>query len=218
MRQTSMSPSESAILVRNTQPADIPQIIQLSSLVYPGPINWSEAQLLSHVQLFPEGQFVAVEPGTGQIVGMAASLIVLWDDYDMQTSWREFTDNGTFSNHDPLRGRTLYGAEVMVHPSCQGRGIGKALYRARRELAERRGLLRIRAGARLRGYGRVASQMGPEEYVQRVVRGELGDPTLSFQLAQGFKVLAVVKDYLRHDSESMGYAAVIEWVNEQAKK
>ncbi|GEM_PF-1459647 len=43
---------------------------------------------------------------------MAASLIVLWNDYDMKASWRDFTDHDMFTNHDPERGRTLYGAEV----------------------------------------------------------------------------------------------------------
>ena len=46
------------------------------------------------------------------------------------------------------------------------------------------------------------------------MRGEIGDPTLSFQLRQGFHVLAVVQGYLRNDPESLGYAAVIEWINE----
>ena len=40
-----------------------------------------------------------------------------------------------------------------------------------------------------------------------------GDPTLSFQLKQGFHVLAVVSKYLRNDPESHGYAALIEWLN-----
>ena len=43
--------------------------------------------------------------------------------------------------------------------------------------------------------------------------GTLADPTLSFQLSQGFEVLAVVSGYLLHDPESLGYAAVIEWLN-----
>ncbi|MBI1941235.1 MAG: hypothetical protein HYS33_06980, partial [Acidobacteria bacterium] len=45
------------------------------------------------------------------------------------------------------------------------------------------------------------------------VRGELRDATLSFQLKQGFHVLAVASGYLFHDPESSGYAAVIEWLN-----
>lgn len=210
-----MKTSENEIEVRNTQLEDIPGIIELSRAVYPESGPWSAEQLASHVAVFPEGQFVAVEHPSGRIVGMAASLIVLWDDYEMDSSWRDFTAQGFFTNHDPVNGRTLYGAEVMVRPDCQGRGIGKKLYQARRDLTERLELLRIRAGARLRGYHRYADQMSPQAYVRAVVRGEIGDPTLSFQLSQGFEVLAVVGGYLRHDPESLGWAAVIEWLNPQ---
>jgi GNAT superfamily N-acetyltransferase len=71
----------------------------------------------------------------------------------------------------------------MVDPEWRGRGIGGRLYEARRELTMRLGLRRIRAGARLRGYHRVADTMTAVEYVRRVERGELRDPTLSFQRA-----------------------------------
>lgn len=204
--------------VRQTAREDIAQIIELCRAVYPGSIPWNTEQLSSHQQVFPEGQFVVASLETGQIVGMAASLIVLWDDYDMNASWRKFTEDGTFRNHNPEAGRTLYGAEVMVHPRMQGRGIGKMLYCARRNLAVRLGLLRIRAGARLRGYNKFAGRLSPEEYVKRVEWGEIRDPTLSFQIGQGFHVLAVVQGYLAHDNESLGYAAVIEWINERVAK
>ena len=118
-----------------------------------------------------------------------------------------------FTNHDPVHGRTLYGAEVMVLPNRRRLGIGKALYAARRVLVEQLGLLRIRAGARLRGYHRYADRMTAEEYTAAVARGEVEDPTLTFQLKQGFTVLAVVSGYLRHDPESLGWAAIIEWLN-----
>lgn len=201
------------VRVRNTRPADFDAIVALSGAVYPGAPAWTHAQLASHHAVFPEGQFVAVDEETGEVVGMAASLIVWWNDYEMNSSWRDFTEGGMFTNHDPERGRTLYGAEVMVHPARQGQGIGKRLYDARRALTTRLGLLRIRAGARLRNYHKHADRLSPEEYVIKVVRGELGDPTLSFQLKRGFVVIAVVSDYLRHDPESLGHAAVIEWLN-----
>lgn len=200
------------VAVRNTRPGDFEGIAAISRAIYVGAPAWSEKQLSSHLAMFPEGQFVAERDG--RIVGMAASLIVLWDDYSMETSWRDFTDHGMFTNHDPERGRTLYGAEVMVHPAVQGQGVGKALYGARRTLVERLGLLRIRAGARLAEYSRHADRLSPEDYTQRVVRGELSDSTLSFQLAQGFVVIGVARDYLRHDPASHGHAAIIEWLNE----
>lgn len=101
----------------------------------------------------------------------------------------------------------------MVDPELRGLGIGKLLYAARRDLVKRLGLLRIRAGARLRGYSKVAGRMTAEQYTIEIVQGRLTDPTLSFQLKQGFEVLAVVSDYLRHDLESLGHASVIEWMN-----
>ena len=186
--------------------------------VYTSGAPWNEDQLTSHLRVFPEGQFVAVEAPAERVVGMAASLSVYWDDYDMKSSWRDFTDHGMFTNHDPVHGRTLYGAEVMVHPSMQGRGIGSQIYRARRDLVRRLGLLRIRAGARLRGYHSHSGRMSPEEYVIAVIRGDLTDPTLSFQLRHDFHVMGVVSDYLRHDPESLGYAAVIEWINTEVAK
>lgn len=206
------------IIVRHTRPEDFEGIADVCREVYPTSPPWNATQLGSHLSVFPEGQFVAVESATNRVVGMASSLIVLWDDYDINDPWRDFTDHGMFTNHDAARGRTLYGAEVIVRPSMQGRGVGKKIYAARRELVERLGLLRIRAGARLRDYHQHSAQMNAPDYVTRVVNGELADRTLTFQLRQGFHVIAVVGGYLQYDAESLGYAAVIEWVNSQIAK
>jgi ribosomal protein S18 acetylase RimI-like enzyme len=201
--------------VRSTRPDDIPGIEHLCREIYPEASPWNDTQIRSHLSVFPEGQFVAVESRTNAIVGMAASLIILWDDYSAAMDWNAFTGNGLFTNHDPDHGRTLYGAEIMVDPHRQRSGIGKKIYQTRRELTERWELLRIRAGARLRGYHRYAPRLSAEDYVIGVVRGRYHDPTLSFQLKQGFHVLAVVSGYLHQDPESLGYAAVIEWINHQ---
>lgn len=201
--------------VRNTTPDDFAGIIKLTEATYPGSPPWAVSQLQSHQSLFPEGQLVAIDTATDEVVGMAASLVVRWDDYDFGSSWREFTERGTFINHDPEFGKTLYGAEVMVLPGRRGLGIGKALYQARRDLTVQLGLLRIRAGARLRNYHKVAHRLTAAEYAERIVAGRTSDPTLSFQLRQGFRVLGVVSDYLKNDPESLGWAAVIEWQNNE---
>jgi len=205
----------SDILVRQTEPKDFPEIIALSKAVYSFPPYWNETLLSSHLKVFPEGQFVAIDSASGKLVGMAASLIIRWDDYELDGSWKDFTDGGLFTNHDPARGRTLYGGEIMVSPAVQRGGIGSAIYAARRRLVEDLKLPRIRAGARLRGYYRYADQMSPEDYAVKVIRGEVKGMTLAFQLKHGFRVLAVVADYLPGDPESLGHVAVIEWINEK---
>jgi GNAT superfamily N-acetyltransferase len=214
-----MSPDIRAeITVVNTRPEHFERIISICQDVYPSSKPWSRDQLTSHLAVFPEGQFAALHEPSGLVVGMAASLIVLWDDYEFDHSWREITDEGMFTTHDPENGHTLYGAEIIVDPAWQGRGVGKRLYAARWDLCERLGLLRIRAGARLAGYLAYSDRMTAVEYVQRVIHGEIGDPTLSFQLKQGFHVLAVTDTYLYKDPASQGFAAVIEWVNEEVAR
>jgi len=201
------------VIVRQTREADLPGIRSLAGLAYPFEEEpWDLLYLRSHHRMFPRGQSVAEDAKTGEIVGMSASLIVDWDDYELDDNYRDFTDHYMFTNHNPA-GRTLYAAEVMTHPNRRGQGIGKKLYARRRELVRQLGLDRIRAGARLRGYGRYVDQLSPEQYLTHVLEGEIGDPTVSFQLKQGFEVIGIVADYFGRDPESLGYAAIIEWLN-----
>lgn len=208
-------PSE--ILVRHTTPSDFPGIRALGEVVYPHDAGYTDDYLQRQLDAFPEGQFVAVEIDTQRVVGMASTLIVSWEDYEFSASWTEITGGGYLTTHDPT-GRTLYAADVMVHPDFQGRGVGRQIYAVRRELATRLKMIRIRAGARLAGYQAYAGRMSPEDYTLKVVNGELRDPTLSFQLARGFHVIGVVRDYLDDDPESQNHAAFIEWINHRVAK
>lgn len=204
--------SGSEFLIRNTELEDIEQILEISDEAYPKSGGWGQSQIRSQIEAFPEGQFVVIESGSGRVVGMAASLIIRDEDYPLDAKWKDITEWGHFGTHDPARGKTLYGAEIMVRPTHQGQGVGKLLYRSREALVRSRGLLNIKAGARISGYYRHAQQMSPREYTLRVVRGELTDPTLSFQLKRGFRVLGITPRYF-YDPESLHYAAVIEWLN-----
>ncbi|MBY0516491.1 MAG: phosphoenolpyruvate carboxylase [Bacteriovoracaceae bacterium] len=205
--------SKSNIEVIHPRPEHFEGIQDLCKRVYPFTKPWSIAQLESHRSYFPGGQLVAIDTETGKVVGLAFSLIILWDDYSPQDNWSDFTSNGFFQNHNPKKGKTLYGAEVMVDPEMRGRGIGKMLYKGRQDLVEKYELKRIRAGARLRGYSKYKDKLTPYEYTVQVAQKKIYDPTLSFQLNQGFVVIDVAKNYLYNDPESLGYAAVIEWLN-----
>jgi hypothetical protein len=51
------------------------------------------------------------------------------------------------------------------------------------------------------------------EQIRDLAGRRVSDPTLAFQLGQGFRVLGVVPHYLEAGPESLGFAAVIEWLN-----
>jgi GNAT superfamily N-acetyltransferase len=199
-----------SVLVRKARLADVPELLRISHAIYGDRGSWKAPELRLHQEVFPDGQFVAEEVGTGRIVGMAISLVVSADAWPLEVPWRVITDNGRLTTHTES-GDTLYAAGVAVDPAARGLGVGSALYRGREALALELGLRRIRAGARIPGYGPLADRMSPEAYVEEVVRGLRKDPTLSFQLAKGFQVLGVAPGYLRTDKESRGYAAVVEW-------
>lgn len=198
--------------LRATRPEDIDQIIEVCHAVYPDSYSWGPGQISAHLEIFPEGQFVVVDKAHGRPIGMAASLIVNYADFTLESKWREITQWGYFETHDPIHGKTLYGAEIMVHPAYQGKGVGKLLYQAREKLARAHKLLNIRAGARISGYHRHSRDMSARDYVIQVIEGKLSDPTLTFQIKRGFRVIGITPRYF-HDPDSLNFAAVIEWLN-----
>ncbi len=103
-----------------------------------------------------------------------------------------------------------------MHPEARGKGVGAALYEARRQLCRRLNKRRILAGGRLWGYHQYAEQMSADEYAQRVVAGELKDLVLSFQVSQGFILQGVMPNYFE-DPLSKNHASLIEWLNPDYK-
>lgn len=198
------------VTVRNTRRADIKPLIELQKRVYPNIPHWREDLLEHQLELFPQGQFIVEIDG--ELVGASSSFVVLWDEWQVDHTWGEITARGSFDTHNP-QGRTLYAAEVFVHPHQRGAGIGHALYRERRMLCRQYNLKRIIACGRLPGYHLYADQMSAQHYAQKVVWGDIQDPVLSFQLKEGFQYCGVVSGYIPEDSESRGYAALIVWLN-----
>lgn len=201
---------DKTVAIRHTRKADADAIIALQKRVYPDIPAWNEEHLMAQLGVFPQGQILAEYKG--EVVGCASSLIVLWDEWFEEHSWREITARGSFLTHNP-EGRTLYGAEVCVDPELQGLGIGHALYEGRRALCHGMNLKRIIACGRLPGYRQHAAEMPPELYAKKVLWGDLQDPVLSFQLREDFRYCGIIEDYIPEDQESLGYAALIVWLN-----
>lgn len=208
--RTGPVPGSGLIKVRETRLEDFAAIRALQRVATPFAPACTLRQLESQRHAFPEGQLVAV--CEGHVVGVASSLVVHWDDYDAQATWRSITADGTFTTHG-MKGHTLYAADLVVDATRRGFGVGRALFQARRRLCRRLNLKRIIATARLPGYRACASNMTPEQYAMRVVWGDVNDAAMRFLMAQRFQYCGILRDYLPEDDESCGHAALLAWLN-----
>ncbi|MEP7288693.1 MAG: GNAT family N-acetyltransferase [Chloroflexota bacterium] len=167
------------------------------------------AQYRRHIEVFPEGQFVALNGQ--QAVGSTTTLRLNFNINHPQHTMAEITDNGWLGNHDP-HGEWLYGADLMVHPEFRKRGIARQLYTARYDLVRRLGLRGQVSAGMIPGYHKFAHCYTIGEYLRRVAAGDIIDPTLTAQLRVGFHYVAPIYNYLQ-DTSSGNAVALIVWEN-----
>ncbi len=200
------------IEVRNLTMADYQELkaSMIDAYASMGGQYWGEASLEKLIRKFPEGQICVTV--NGKVVGCALTLIVNFNRFGDNHSYRQVTGNYTFDTHDP-QGDVLYGIEMFIHPESRGLRLARRLYDARKALCENLNLRAIVAGGRIPGYGKHADAMTPREYIDKVKSRQLYDSTLSFQLANDFQIKKVIRDYLPEDRESRGYATLLVWYN-----
>ncbi len=191
---------------------DYEAIIAICELVYPTETPYTVEELDDHRQVFPQGQFVAMDTSRKEVAGVHFTLRLRMVDFHIDDSWDVLTAGGSFLDHDPT-GPTLYGADIMVHPGHQHHGIAHALTDQTRFLVQEERLWRMVGASRLPGYGKHCSTMDVVQYVDEVVNGNLFDPVLSIHLKDGWTVVKPIHGYLQHDEDSVGWAVVIQWVN-----
>lgn len=198
--------------IRLLDPSDYEAIAAICRTVYPTEAPYTPEELEDHRRVFPRGQFVAVEQGSGAVAGVHFTLRLRLLDFHIDDPWDVLTAGGSFLDHNPA-GPTLYGADIMVHPGHQHHGLCHALTDQARFLVREERLWRMVGASRLPGYGGRASTMDIDRYVEAVLAGELFDPVLSLHMRDGWTPVRPIRGYLQHDEESAGWAEVIQWVN-----
>jgi GNAT superfamily N-acetyltransferase len=164
---------------------------------------------LNHYKLFPEANLIALEGDT--VVGLGSGFFVDFDFNDSHHTFQEIIAEGYYTHHDP-DGDWYYGADISVHPEHRSKGIGKLLYKARKDLVKRYNRKGIIAGGLIPDYVKHKQEMKPESYVRKVIAGELSDSTLTFQLKNGFVFRELLENYIE-DSASDNWATLIVWEN-----
>lgn len=211
MQKISQKNLEKNINIRQIEKNDIEEIVEFSQLVYGEEIGYEGPELASQIEIFPEGQICITYDG--KIVAMCSSLIITFDDYGVDHTFDDISDNNYIRNHNP-KGDTLYGFDMTVHPEYRNMHLGRKLYDERKKICKDFNLERIMFGGRVPNYYKFSDEISIEDYIGKVENAEIYDPVLTFQLRNGFSLKAIMKNYLPEDEESVGNATLMEWRNE----
>jgi ribosomal protein S18 acetylase RimI-like enzyme len=169
----------------------------------------SKQDIEVYADTFPEGFFVCLDGE--KVVGQSAGILLDFDFENYQHTIADITGEHQCGNHDP-NGRWYYGTDIVVDPVYRRRGIGRAMYDLRKDLVQRLGKDGIIAGGHMHGFEHHKHTMAPDDYIASVREGSLYDPTLTFQMEQGFELHGALENYLPDESTD-GWSALIVWRN-----
>lgn len=192
----------------------IAELIKICFPLMPPHDQYSQEELLEVFEIFPEGTIVALEDE--RPIGMGTGIFADVDFYNLPSTEKEFLYSGGTLNHNP-DGAFYYGSDMMVHPEYRKLGIGRQIYNRRKALVRDRNKRGFAAAAVLPGYANFKNKIDIYAYLDRVVKGELFDPTLSMQMRNGFKLVRPIKDFFVYP-RSNNWAALILWENPAFQK
>ena len=158
---------------------------------------------------FPQGGFVGFDDATP--VAMGLGIQVFFDEGDPEHTVHDVMPGNGDSGHRP-QGDWYYGTSIAVRSEYRRRGIGAELYSLRKTVCRKLNLRGIVAGGVMPGYVNHKQEMTADEYIEQVREQNIYDPTLSFQLENGFELVQALPNYIAN-SEIDNYAALIIWRN-----
>lgn len=200
------------IRYRIVRPDDAERLVDLELRCFPtaDPIDLLSVEgVLMQCQTFAEGGHVALVGD--EIVGFSMGCFVDFDFDNPQHHIDEVVGELGSDKHDP-HGAWYYGTDIAVLPDYRGRGIGRSLYDLRKDLVRTANRAGIVAGGVIPGFAAHKHVMSADEYVMRVAKGELIDPTLTFQISNGFEARCALAGYMQDEAVD-DWAALIVWPN-----
>jgi GNAT superfamily N-acetyltransferase len=169
----------------------------------------NQRDIEAYADVFPEGFFVCLDGD--RVVGQGAGIFLDFDFGDIQHRIVDITGEHQCLKHD-WNGGWYYGTDIVVDPDYRRQGIGKRLYQLRKDIVRDHNKRGIIAGGHMPGYVDHKSGMSVEAYVEAVKERRIYDPTLTFQMDNGFEIRGVLYDYLR-DEATDDASALIVWEN-----
>lgn len=174
---------------------------------------YDEGELLVLADEFPEGSVIGFDGDQREEpVAVGLGVRTHFDFANPQHNLKDFFRDAQTESGDDPSGSWYYGTDIVVRPDYRRRGIGRELYDFRKQICVDLNLEGIIAGGVIPGYAEHKDQMSADDYIAKVVAGELYDPTLTFQLENGFEAPCALANYMK-DPEVNDYASLIVWHN-----
>src|SRR5947208_15617405 len=104
------------LVVMHTRPEHAPQLEELQRICFPtldDAERFKAAHYRKHVELFPEGQFVAL--AGRRVVGGTTTLRLHFDFQHIDHTFADIMQGGWLTSHES-NGNWLYGADMSVDP------------------------------------------------------------------------------------------------------
>ncbi len=198
-------------IIRNAKVGDIPQMVEVENGAWEEEVPnkdlfFTEEHFKSHLEIFPEGQFVAELDG--KIIGYLTLQKILADPKNPAAgigNWFETSGQGFLTNHNP-NGNVIFGVALGALPNNVGAG----------PLLVERGIeFMIEQGCdcgflvgRIPGYHEYADRMSAEEYITTLVDGKSLDPQIRMYTAFGIRVGGLIPNYIE-DPKSLNYGVLL---------
>lgn len=157
------------------------------------------------------------EASGSTLVSMGLGLRTHFDLDNPQHTIHDIVGHTAGDSGDRSDGLWYYGTGISTRIEYRRRGIGREVYALRKQVCHDLGLLGIVAGGVMPGYASHIDTMTADEYIDAVRRGDLYDPTLSFQQDNGFELGPALANYIT-DPAVDNYAALIVWHNPAAAR
>jgi predicted N-acetyltransferase YhbS len=199
---------KNGMVIASTRPEHAAPLEALQKVCFPTlapELLLRAAHYRKHLELFPEGQFVALDGD--RVVGGTTTCRLHFDFDHVVHTFDDVIQGGWLTSHQP-DGDWLYGADISVHPDHRGRGLARGLYAARQAVVHRLGLQGQVTAGMMRGYGAVKDRISAEDYYRRLRDGTINDPTLSAQMQIGFEPRRLMPNYVR-DPVCDNYAVLL---------
>ncbi len=211
----STGPSSGLQYVRMTGPmCKAMEALELQAFPTADPADlYDEEALLILAEDFPAGSVVGFDgDGRSEPVAVGLGVRTHFDFANPQHNLKTFFAGAPTDSGDDPDAPWYYGTDIVVRPDYRRRGIGRELYDLRKQMCVDLNLAGIVAGGVIPGFAEHKHAMSADDYVANVASGELYDPTLTFQLENGFEAHCALSDYIK-DPEVDNYASLIVWHN-----